>query len=973
MNSFRKLINLVESAETLLEADNLPPVILSTGTNNFNQDPRKYYQQIEATVANLKARGHDVHMIIPRDSVHGGTSQEHQFSQGPAQVARAIAQKYNLPTYTFQGNSDKVHPDGKEYGALVNQINQNTGGQANKALYVGDSIAVGLGQAAKGNTNYASVGKDANWILNRVGGPPEGYNGNRSQTANSQTQAQGQQYQNQNGQDVSNLKRYTAADAAALIRQAGGTEEEARTLGAISQPESGGNPRIYNGKGRDNSYGLWQINMIGNIGPDRMRRLGITDMSQLKDPMTNARAALMLKRGQLGAKGGYHHWTTWSRGAHRAYLRNAQQGATGDYTPNSSAGAVIGAAGGALAGSANANNTPTGSNSIQNPANNDISKMKFSDDPGIAGLQRMQAMGITGDVNDQLSKANEILKGVTAQQIASDPNLSAIANLQQGLLKTSQVGKNIDQPSGNDQGGTTIIPKTSDSGKITDRLPTDDIVQNVLDPSKGYAAINPPTSGAQNNNPYKDLTTTFNKGVDDVTNTIKDKYNSIANGNTTLSAASQSNTSADDLSKRLSTMGTNIQQQVGPAFKDLADKSQDFYNKELAPTVTDTIDKINKNAPALIQKGKDTLGPSAVSAANKALDALSPGAAAAGTPPNNGSSTSIDMGDMWKKTQANGQAMLQQGKDKLLSPGLKSLSTPGAQASIPSNGGLPQSGPAASASSNSFSIDPKGDASSMKAITPDGKLQNNVSLLGGLIKKNPSIDAAKEIQQHPDFNTLPPGVQSHVNSAATGKTNLDLNVMQPHFDKLNPAQIKQMADNGIHINVAPPQQTAPASPVATPATQPAPSVSGTPTRTDSLAQKVTDPAKSYSDINPITPKVELPKVELPKVELPPTPKVELPKVELPKVELPPTPKIDTVPPPEDNKPVDLPKQPDLAPAPASPIKSSSDNYSSATAATDSGTSAWTPGKGDPGDKTSTDEEDELDKLLEQYQEFKFVY
>jgi hypothetical protein len=325
------------------------------------------------------------------------------------------------------------------------------------------------------------------------------------------------------------------------------------------------------------------------------------------------------------------------------------------------------------------------------------------------------------------------------------------------------------------------------------------------------------------------------------------------------------------------------------------------------------------------------------------------------------------MGDMWKKTQANGQAMLQQGKDKLLSPGLKSLSTSGAQASIPSNGGLPQSGPAASASSNSFSIDPKGTAAKAGAITPDGKLQNNWS-------GNHSIDAAKMVQQHPDFNTLPPGVQSHVNSAAAGKTNLDLNVMQPHFGLLPDAAKSKLAANGVQINVAPTQQTAPAASVAAPATQPAPSISGTPTRTDSLAQKVTDPAKSYSDINPITPKVELPKVELPKVELPPTPKVDLPKIELP-----PTPKVDTMPPPEDNKPADLPKQPELAPAPASPIKSSSDN-GAITSPSDSGTSAWTPstkawtpGKGDPGDKTSTDEADELDKLLEQYQEFKFVY
>jgi hypothetical protein len=960
------------------EAENLPPVVLSTGTNNYLEDPNKYYHHIDATVANLINRGHQVHIIVPHSAIHNNPQ-----NNGPSKVATAIAQKYNLPTYNFEPGKDGVHPRDPRF--LANQIDQRTNGQAKNAIFVGDSIAKGVGDAAKADTSLTRVGAPAQRILSSVGGPPPGYNNPMLNTVSNSTSQQGQsnpallkaqeRAQQTNPQlDQSSAKgRPSAAQMYSHLISNGATENEARMLTSAGMAESGLNPNATHDRGT--GYGMFGHNMRQRLdlrgqnwqqqassALDELRYSKDSGIARARNIINDPRATahdLTVAQMHYERPRGYTSRNptggdNWSgRLANTKSLMNM--------------GTVIGAAGGALAGSANANNTPTGSNSIQNPANNDISKMKFSDDPGIAGLQRMQAMGITGDVNDQLSKANEILKGVTAQQIASDPNLSAIANLQQGLLKTSQVGKNIDQPSGNDQGGTTIIPKTSDSGKITDRLPTDDIVQNVLDPSKGYAAINPPTSGAQNNNPYKDLTTTFNKGVDDITNTMKDKYNSIANGNTTLSAASQSNTSADDLSKRLSTMGTNIQQQVGPAFKDLADKSQDFYNKELAPTVTDTIDKINKNAPALIQKGKDTLGPSAVSAANKALDALSPSAAAA-TPPNNGSPTSIDMGDMWKKTQANGQAMLQQGKDKLLSPGLKSLSTPGAQASIPSNGGLPQSGPAASTSSNSFSIDPKGTAAKAGAITPDGKLQNNWS-------GNHSIDAAKMVQQHPDFNTLPPGVQSHVNSAATGKTNLDLNVMQPHFGLLPDAAKSKLAANGVQINVAPPQQTAPASPVAAPATQPAPSVSGTPTRTDSLAQKVTDPVKSYSDINPITPKVELPKVELPKVELPPTPKVELPKVELPKVELPPTPKVDTVPPPEDNKPADLPKQPELAPAPASPIKSSSDNYSSATAATDSGTSAWTPGKGDPGDKTSapTDEADELDKLLEQYQEFKFVY
>lgn len=919
-------------------ADNLPPVILSTGTNNFNQDPRKYYQQIEATVANLKARGHDVHMIIPRDSVHGGTSQEHQFSQGPAQVARAIAQKYNLPTYNFQGNVDKVHPDGKEYETLVNQINQNTGGQANKALYVGDSIAVGLGQAAKGNTNYASGGKDANWILNRVGGPPEGYNNQNQPQGRSQQQTN---LQANNGQGSGyNPYRLIPSNGNLTTSTLGLNQNhwDAYRSG-LTQLEMGSKANYGRIGGYNNAYnGQYQFgnaamktaaNVLGERPPSRQEFLRDPSMQErYLDALTYANHNTLMRNSryrnlppeqQLQVLGYAHNQ---GAGGASKWLNTGVAGRDGFGTSGTAYNRAVAAhlaranqlpavaAAGGLAGQQYA--------SLQGNTMNDASAAT----PNIS--QNNQPATLSQNIIDQINKQREFM--------GLDPKSADDLNKWYATRQAS-----INSPTKTDpsiQGGTTVIPKPSDSGKITDRLPADDLIKGVVDPSKSYAGLE--------NNPYKFMT----KGINDLTNTSLEKYNSLINGTTTNQTANQSNTSADDLSKRLSTMKTNIQQQVAPAFKDLADKSQDFYNKELAPTVNDTIDKINKNAPTLIQKGKDALGPSAVSATNKTLDALSPGAAAA-TPPNNGSPTSIDMGDMWKKTQANGQAMLQQGKDKLLSPGLKSLSTPGAQASIPSNGGLSQSGSAASTSGNSFAIDPKGRASSMNAITPDGKLQNNVPVLGGLIKIDHSIDAAKKIQQHPDFNTLPPGVQSHVNSAASGKTNLDLNVMQPHFDKLNPDQIKQMADNGIQINIAP-QQSTPAAQTPPPSSTKAP---------DPLAQKVTDPSNAYKEINPITPKVELPKVELPKVELPPTPKV------------------DTVPPPEDNKPVDLPKQPDLEPAPASPIKSSSDNYSSATEATDSGTSAWTPGKGDPGDKTSapTDEEDELDKLLEQYQEFKFVY
>ena len=130
--------------------------------------------------------------------------------------------------------------------------------------------------------------------------------------------------------------KYTPSQAAALIRKAGGTKEEARILGAIAMPESSGYPWKHNGNANtgDDSYGLWQINVLGKLGPDRRRLLGLaadgSEDRKLLDPNLNAKAALMLLRGQLGGPGGYQHWTTYKNGLHSKYLSSAEAGVSGD-------------------------------------------------------------------------------------------------------------------------------------------------------------------------------------------------------------------------------------------------------------------------------------------------------------------------------------------------------------------------------------------------------------------------------------------------------------------------------------------------------------------------------------------------------------------------------------------------------------------------------------------------------------------
>lgn len=118
------------------------------------------------------------------------------------------------------------------------------------------------------------------------------------------------------------------SDRVALARAAGFSPSQAAIMGAISNPESGGNSKIINDNPRtgDLSYGLWQINMIGNLGTERNslfknRIPGYTGYSSLQDPWINAQAAKIIYDQQ-----GFGAWSTYKNGAYKGSLANAQQG-----------------------------------------------------------------------------------------------------------------------------------------------------------------------------------------------------------------------------------------------------------------------------------------------------------------------------------------------------------------------------------------------------------------------------------------------------------------------------------------------------------------------------------------------------------------------------------------------------------------------------------------------------------------------
>jgi len=75
---------------------------------------------------------------------------------------------------------------------------------------------------------------------------------------------------------------------------------------AVAMKESTGRPRSHNKNSDtgDNSYGLFQINMIGSLGPARLEKYGLESNKDLFDPVRNAKIAYQMSDGGK-------NWSAW--------------------------------------------------------------------------------------------------------------------------------------------------------------------------------------------------------------------------------------------------------------------------------------------------------------------------------------------------------------------------------------------------------------------------------------------------------------------------------------------------------------------------------------------------------------------------------------------------------------------------------------------------------------------------------------
>lgn len=103
-----------------------------------------------------------------------------------------------------------------------------------------------------------------------------------------------------------NATSLTDRELKKLLHAVGFRGEGLKKAWAVAKKESNGRPLAFNGNSNtgDSSFGIFQINMIGMLGPDRREKYGINFSSELLNPVINAQVAYHMSAGGK-------NWTAW--------------------------------------------------------------------------------------------------------------------------------------------------------------------------------------------------------------------------------------------------------------------------------------------------------------------------------------------------------------------------------------------------------------------------------------------------------------------------------------------------------------------------------------------------------------------------------------------------------------------------------------------------------------------------------------
>lgn len=103
-----------------------------------------------------------------------------------------------------------------------------------------------------------------------------------------------------------NLPSLTDSQLVDLLSLVGFKGQDLKEAWAIAKRESNGQPIRFNGNVNtgDNSYGLFQINMLGILGPDRRDKFNLNSNAELFNPVLNAQIAFHMSQGGKD-------WSSW--------------------------------------------------------------------------------------------------------------------------------------------------------------------------------------------------------------------------------------------------------------------------------------------------------------------------------------------------------------------------------------------------------------------------------------------------------------------------------------------------------------------------------------------------------------------------------------------------------------------------------------------------------------------------------------
>ena len=103
-----------------------------------------------------------------------------------------------------------------------------------------------------------------------------------------------------------------------LLKAVGFKGQGLKLAWAVAKAESNGRPFAFNGntKTGDSSYGIFQINMLGTLGPDRRDKFEIDLNAELFSPVTNAEIVYYMTKGGVD----WSSWSSYNKGAHYKWL-----------------------------------------------------------------------------------------------------------------------------------------------------------------------------------------------------------------------------------------------------------------------------------------------------------------------------------------------------------------------------------------------------------------------------------------------------------------------------------------------------------------------------------------------------------------------------------------------------------------------------------------------------------------------------